>query len=172
MASNTAADAAGWPGESGNGRAIGLGYARYTNSKAYAAVVVDLEVDDSGEIRLHRGVVAADAGQIIDPEGLANQLEGGFIQAASWTLREEVRFDAMRVLSTDWETYPILGFADVPEVDTVLLNQPGSRSLGAGEATQGPTPGAIANAVFRATGRRLRRTPFTADRVRDTPPGT
>ncbi|MEE9282220.1 MAG: molybdopterin cofactor-binding domain-containing protein, partial [Myxococcota bacterium] len=99
---SAAADAAGWPGDSGNGRALGLGYARYTNSKTYAAVAVDLEVDDSGEIRLHRAVIAADAGQIIDPEGLANQLEGGFIQAASWTLREEVRFDATRVLSTDW----------------------------------------------------------------------
>ncbi len=160
-----AADAAGWPGETGSGRALGLGYARYANSKAYAAVVVDLSVEDEGRIRLHRAVIAADAGQVIDPQGLANQLEGGFLQAASWTLYEEVRFDATRVSSRDWDTYPILGFADVPELQTVLLDRPEHRPLGAGEATQGPTPGAIANAVFRATGRRLRRTPFTPERV-------
>lgn len=164
-----AADAAGWPGSAGGGRGLGLAYARYTNSKTYTAIAVDLEVDDEGEIRLHRATIAADAGQIIDPEGLANQLEGGFVQAASWTLREEVRFDAKRVRSTDWETYPILGFADVPAIDTVLLDRSGSPTLGAGEVAQGPTPAAIANALFRATGRRLRRTPFTAERVRATP---
>jgi CO/xanthine dehydrogenase Mo-binding subunit len=161
-----AAEAAGWPGVKAGGRALGLAYGRYTNSKAYAAVVVDLEVEDSGAIRLHRAVLAADAGQVIDPQGLANQLEGGFVQAASWTLFEEVRFDSTRVTSRDWDGYPILGFADVPDVETVLLDRPEDRPLGAGEATQGPTPAAIANAVFRATGRRLRRTPFGPERVR------
>jgi CO/xanthine dehydrogenase Mo-binding subunit len=161
-----AAETAGWPGETGSGRALGLAYGRYTNSKTYAAVAVDLAVDDAGAIRLKRAVIAADAGQVIDPQGLANQLEGGFVQAASWTLFEEVRFDSTRVRSRDWDGYPILGFADVPEVETVLLDRPEHRPLGAGEATQGPTPAAIANAVFRATGRRPRRTPFTPARVR------
>ncbi len=76
-------------------------------------------------------------------------------------------FDATRVRSVDWDSYPTLGFAEVPEVETLLLDQPGAPFLGAGEAAQGPTPAAIANAVFRATGRRLRRTPFSADRVRE-----
>jgi CO/xanthine dehydrogenase Mo-binding subunit len=129
--------------------------------------VVDLEVDGkTGEIRLERAVIAADAGQIVDPDGLANQLEGGFVQSASWTLKEEVRFDRTRITSTDWESYPILTFPEVPPVETVLIDRPGAPYLGSGEATQGPTPAAIANAVFHALGVRLRRIPFTPERVR------
>ena len=79
------------------------------------------------------------------------------------------RFDATRIQSVDWETYPILAFADVPEVESVLIDRPGSPTLGAGEPSIGPTPAAIANAVFRATGRRLRRTPFSPERVAATP---
>src|SRR6185369_210557 len=104
-----------------DGCGSGLGFARYKNQKAYAAVVVDVRVDEvSGEIALERAVIAADAGQLVDPSGLASQLEGGFLQSASWTLREEVRFDRTRVTSLDWETYPILRFPEVPEVETVL----------------------------------------------------
>jgi nicotinate dehydrogenase subunit B len=158
---------AGWRRAGGRGRGQGFAYARYENSKAYAAVVVDVSVAGDGAIRLERAVVAADAGQVVDPPGLANQLEGGLVQAASWTLREEVRFDARRITSIDWDTYPILGFADVPDVETVLLDRPEEPCLGAGEASQGPTPAAIANAVFHATGARLRRTPFTPERVRE-----
>ncbi len=164
----TAAARAGWRRPAANGRGPGLGFARYKNSKCYAAVVVELEVDAaSGAIRLLRAVIAADAGEIVDPDGLANQLEGGFIQSASWTLKEEVRFDRMRVTSRDWDTYPILRFSDVPEVETVLLDHPGTPFLGAGEATQGPTPAAIANAIAHATGARLRQIPFTPERVRE-----
>jgi CO/xanthine dehydrogenase Mo-binding subunit len=145
----------------------GIAFARYKNAKAYAAVCVRLEVDsESGAIRLRHVVIAADAGQIVDPSGLTNQLEGGVLQAASWTLLERVRFDRKRITSTDWETYPILKFADVPELETVLLDRPGQPYLGAGEATQGPTPAAIANAIFDATGVRLRTMPFTPERVR------
>ena len=159
---------AGWRRPAGDGRGQGLAFARYKNSKCYAAVVVELEVERaSGTIRLLRAVIAADAGEIVDPDGLANQLEGGFIQSASWTLKEEVRFDHTRVTSRDWETYPILRFSEVPEVETVLLDRPGSPFLGAGEATQGPTPAAIANAIAHATGARLRRIPFTPERVRE-----
>ena len=165
-----AAEAIGWPGTSEAGRGIGIAYARYAGAKGYAAVGVELGVEASGAIHLERAVVAGDVGQVMDPQGVATQLEGGFVQAASWTLLEEVRFDSTRIRSVDWETYPILGFADVPEVQSVLIDRPGAPTLGAGEASTGPTPAAIANAVFRATGRRLRRTPFTPERVAATEP--
>jgi CO/xanthine dehydrogenase Mo-binding subunit len=164
-----AANLAGWParGAGGQGRGTGLAYSRYENMKAYAAVVVELEVDPaSGAIRLLRAAIAADAGQIVDPDGLANQLEGGFVQAASWTLRERVRFDRRRVTSDDWERYPILTFPEVPPIETVLLDRPDAPFLGAGEATQGPTPAAIANALHHATGLRLRDLPLAPDRVK------
>ena len=162
-----AAERAGWPGPARAGRAQGLAFARYKNEKCHAAVVVELEADaQSGAIRLSRAVIAADAGEIVDPDGLTNQLEGGFIQAASWALKEEVRFDATRIQSRDWDSYPILRFDEVPEVETVLLDQPGQPFLGSGEATQGPTPAAIANAVARATGRRLRHLPLLPPALR------
>ncbi|HKU38055.1 MAG TPA: molybdopterin cofactor-binding domain-containing protein [Polyangiales bacterium] len=148
-------------------RGRGLGFARYENHKTYAAVFVELEVDlASFQIQLLRAVIAADAGHIVDPDGLANQLEGGFIQAASWTLKEQVSFDASRITSLDWQSYPILTFEEVPEVEVVLLDQPEQRALGAGEASTGPTPAAIANAVFDACGARLRGAPFTPERLR------
>ncbi|TMQ08801.1 MAG: xanthine dehydrogenase family protein molybdopterin-binding subunit [Deltaproteobacteria bacterium] len=165
-----AAERLGWrtaprPARSGVGR--GLGFARYKNQKSWCAVAVELTVDDAtAEVRLARAVIAGDAGQIVDPEGIANQLEGGFVQAASWTLHEQVTFDRTRVTSTDWQSYPILGFAEVPEVETVLLDRPGQPWLGAGEASQGPTAAAIANAIFDATGLRVRDLPLTADRLR------
>ena len=149
------------------GRGRGIGFARYKNQKCYAAVVIDVRVDlDTAEIVVERAVIGADAGQIVDPSGLANQLEGGVIQSVSWTLKERVAFDRTRVTSIDWEGYPILRFGAAPEVETVLLDRPGEPYLGSGEATQGPTAGAIANAVFDAIGLRLRQIPFTPDRVR------
>jgi CO/xanthine dehydrogenase Mo-binding subunit len=96
---------------------------------------------------------------------LSNQLEGGFVQAASWTLKEKVNFDAFGVISVDWTSYPILRFSEAPIVETVLLNRPGNPYLGSGEAVMGPTGAAIANAVFDAVGVRLRELPFTAERV-------
>jgi CO/xanthine dehydrogenase Mo-binding subunit len=92
----------------------GIGFAQYKNVKAYAAVAVELEVTDAADIRLHRAVIAADAGQVVDPDGLAAQLEGGFLQGASWTLYEQVRFDAGGITSRDWDSYPILRFDNVP----------------------------------------------------------
>lgn len=162
----TAAERAGWGSAGGEGRGQGFAFARYENAKTYAAVVVEVSVSEGGAIRLERAVIAADAGRVVDPSGLVNQLEGGLLQAASWTLREEVRVDSRTIASVDWETYPILGFQDVPEIETAVLDRPEEPSLGAGEATQGPTPAAIANAVFHATGARLRRTPFTPERLR------
>ena len=145
----------------------GLAFARYKNQQTYAAVAVAVAVDEATfELSLEHAVIAADAGFVIDPDGLANQLEGGFIQAASWTLKEAVQFDEAGSISVDWDSYPILRFSEVPTVDVHVIDQPDAPSLGAGEATQGPTPAAIANAVFNATGLRVRELPLTADRLR------
>ena len=144
----------------------GLAFARYENVKAYVAVVAEAAVDArTGAIRLQRAWIAADAGEVIDPGGLANQLEGGFVQAASWTLREELTVENGHVTCTDWDSYPILRFSEVPRVETRLLHRPDQRVLGAAEAVTGPTPAAIANAVFQATGARLRQLPLSPKRV-------
>jgi CO/xanthine dehydrogenase Mo-binding subunit len=165
-----AADKAGWREggrSSKDGRGQGFAFAQYKNSQCYAAVVVEVRVEpESGQIHLERAVIAADAGQVVNPDGLSNQLEGGFVQAASWTLAEQVSFDQRGILSQDWESYPILRFSGVPRLETVLLNRPKLPFLGSGEATQNPTPAAIANAVFAASGIRLRQIPFTPERVR------
>ena len=106
-----------------------------------------------------RLVGAVDAGQVINPDGLRNQTEGGMIQSASWTLMEQVSWQSGGITSLDWETYPILRFPDVPEVEVLVLDRPEEEPLGAGEAAQGPTAAAIANAVFAATGERVRGLP-------------
>ncbi len=152
------------PARNGNGR--GFAFAQYKNIQCYAAVIIDLTVDqESGEIQMKRVVIAADAGQIVNPDGLSNQLEGGFFQSASWTLAEQVTFDREHITSQDWDSYPILRFSGAPIIETVLLNRPTAPFLGSGEATQGPTPAAIANAVFDATGVRFRDLPLTAVNV-------
>jgi CO/xanthine dehydrogenase Mo-binding subunit len=118
---------------------------------------------------MRQGWIAADAGEVIDPDGLVNQLEGGFVQAASWALKEQLepgesgRGGGRPV---DWEGYPILRFTESPAVATVLLDRPEARPLGAGEATTGPTAAAIANAIHQATGARIRDLPFRPARVR------
>jgi CO/xanthine dehydrogenase Mo-binding subunit len=164
-----AAEKANWqPGRRlGQNHGRGIAFAQYKNRQCYAAVVVDLHVDrESGAIKLDRAVIAADAGQVVNPDGLSNQLEGGFVQSASWTLKEQVNFDQNGILAKDWDSYPILRFPDVPVIETVLINRPELPFLGSGEAAQGPTPAAIANAVFDATGVRLRKIPFTEERIR------
>jgi CO/xanthine dehydrogenase Mo-binding subunit len=165
-----AADKAEWQPRnesSRNGHGRGFAYARYKNQQTYAAIVVDVNVDgETDAIQIERAVIAADSGQVVNPDGTSNQLEGGFVQAASWTLFEQVTFDEQGVTSLDWETYPILQFAHAPVIDVVLLNRPEQAFLGVGEATQNPTAAAIANAVFDATGLRLREIPFTPERIR------
>ncbi|MFL7891481.1 MAG: molybdopterin cofactor-binding domain-containing protein [Anaerolineales bacterium] len=161
---------AGWeshPQKRVNGRGQGVAFAQYKNRQCYAAVAVELEVEkESGQINLQRVIIAADAGQIVSADGLSNQLEGSFVQAASWTLYEQVTFDQQGVTSRDWDSYPILNFQQAPRIETVLINRPGLPFLGAGEAAQGPAPAAIANAVFDAIGVRLRKIPFTPARVK------
>lgn len=163
------ADLAGWQSGvrgKGEGTGQGIGFAQYKNEKCYVAVVFDVKVDvATGQIDLLRVSIAGDAGQVVNPDGLKNQLEGGVIQAASWAMKEAVRFDREHITSRDWDTYPILKFPEIPEVQTVLIDRSGLPSLGSGEATQGPTPAAIANAVFDAVGIRLRQMPFTPERL-------
>jgi nicotinate dehydrogenase subunit B len=145
----------------------GLAFARYENDQAIVACVVFLTVDTAdGRIRVQRVVVAHDCGLIINPDGVKNQIEGNVIQSLSRALKEEVKFDEYRVTSIDWETYPILKFSEVPEIDIVLLNRPDQPALGAGEASQVTTAAAVANAIFDATGVRLRQIPFTPERVK------
>ncbi|MBW1799336.1 MAG: xanthine dehydrogenase family protein molybdopterin-binding subunit [Deltaproteobacteria bacterium] len=150
-----------------DGQGRGIGFSRYKNRQSYVAVVVDLSVSrNSGRIRLERAVIAADAGQIVNPDALSNQLEGLLIQSASWTLKEQVSFDRHGITSRDWRSYPIFRFRDAPEIETVLINRPGQPYLGLGEGAQGPIPAAVTNAVFDAVGIRLRRIPFTPERVK------
>jgi nicotinate dehydrogenase subunit B len=150
--------------KNGNGRGVAL--ARYKNQQTYAAILIDLAVADDGEVGLQRAWIAADAGLVIDPDGLRNQLEGGFIQAASWALKESVTWDAERVTSRDWDSYPILSFSEVPQVETILIERAAEPPVGAGEARTGPTPAAIANAIFDAVAVRVRTIPFTPAQLR------
>ncbi len=169
-----AAEKAGWqarptprPKQAGRAEGRGLAFARYENDQAIVACVVFVEVDrETGQIRVPRVVVAHDCGLIINPDGVRNQIEGNVIQSLSRALKEEIKFDEYRVTSVDWETYPILKFSEVPEVEIVLIDRPDQPALGAGEPSQVTTAAALANAIFDATGARLRQIPFTPDRVK------
>jgi CO/xanthine dehydrogenase Mo-binding subunit len=160
----TAAMAEWTPGQpGGNGRGRGFAFAQYKNRAAYAAVVIELEVDES--IRLLRAWCATDAGLVINPDAAINQLEGGLIQSASWVLKEQVRFDNETNGPTDWESYPVLRFSEVPEIEIELIPSDNDMPLGVGEATCGPTAAAIGNAVSHALGIRIRDLPLTRERI-------
>jgi nicotinate dehydrogenase subunit B len=132
-------------------------------------VVAEVEVErSSGIVRVTRAWSAVDAGLAINPDGIVNQIEGGLIQSASWTLKEAVKIDRAGVQTKSWIDYPILRFSEVPTVEVDLIPRPTEESLGVGEGAQGPTGAAIANAFAAATGRRLRDIPFTPERVRAT----
>jgi CO/xanthine dehydrogenase Mo-binding subunit len=150
----------------GTGRGRGIGFARYKNLAAYAAVVAEVEVDEV--VRLLRVWCASDAGLVINPDGALNQLEGGIIQAASWVLKEQVRFDNDAPTGPspfDWETYPVLKFSEVPEITIALLNTKDEVPLGVGEVAGGPVAAAIGNAVSHALGTRIRDLPLTRERI-------
>ena len=164
-----AAQRAGWtPKARGDGtRGRGFAFARYKNLACYCAIAADVTVDrKSGKVRVTRAVAAVDVGQVVNPDGVVNQIEGGLIQSASWTLKEALRFDRTRVTTRSWADYPILRFEEVPQVEVVILDQPNERFLGVGEGAQGPAAAAIANAIANAAGVRLRALPFTPARVK------
>ncbi|HEY4072685.1 MAG TPA: molybdopterin cofactor-binding domain-containing protein [Herbaspirillum sp.] len=140
----------------------GIGFAKYKNTGAYCAVVAEIEA--GAEIRVLRLTIAVDVGLAVNPDGVANQIEGGAIQATSWTLKEAVRFDRRSITSDSWETYPILRFTEIPAV-TVDVMPSENASVGAGEASLGPTAAAIGNAVCDALGVRVRELPLTAERI-------
>jgi CO/xanthine dehydrogenase Mo-binding subunit len=144
-----------------------VAYVRYDGTEAYVAAIVDVEVDRKrGAIRVPRVYVAHDCGLVVNPDGLRNQIEGNVIQAISRTLKEEVRFDRARITSIDWNGYPILRFGEVPDaIDIAVLDRRDQPSVGAGEAATSPIPAAIGNAVYDATGVRLRTIPLTPKRV-------
>ncbi|GAB2940023.1 xanthine dehydrogenase family protein molybdopterin-binding subunit [Hymenobacter coalescens] len=147
--------------KTGPNEALGVAFAQYKNQAAYLAVAARVWVNPEDHVPWVRQLWAAiDAGEVINPDGLRNQTEGGLIQAASWTLLEQVQFDAQAVRSHDWESYPIFRFDEVPRVEVSILNRPDQPPLGAGEAAQGPTAAAIANAVHRACGVRVRELPI------------
>jgi CO/xanthine dehydrogenase Mo-binding subunit len=160
-----AAGMAKWqPGEKGNGeRGRGIGFARYKNLAAYFAVIAEVNIAE--DVRVTRMWAAVDVGQAINPDGVINQIEGGMIQTVSWTLKERVDFDRRGVTTRTWDDYPILGFAEAPEVEVALINRPEAPPVGAGEGTQGPVSAAIGNAIYNALGARLRDMPFTRDRI-------
>jgi nicotinate dehydrogenase subunit B len=163
-----AAEAFGWSSwkkQEGHGR--GIGFARYKNLAAFTAIAIEVSVDRSdGSIKVLRAVIANDSGEIVNPDGIANQLEGGLIQSLSWSLKEAVKFDGEGIRSSDWEAYPILTFQEVPQVQVVHIDRPNAPFLGTGEASQGPAAAALANAVFDACGVRFRDLPFTPDRIK------
>ncbi|WP_431271881.1 molybdopterin cofactor-binding domain-containing protein [Dankookia sp. P2] len=111
----------------------GLGFARYKNLSAYVCCIAEVALDRAtGAVRVPRVWSAVDAGQVVTPDGLLNQIEGGIIQAVSWTVKEDLPFDAKGILAKDWSQYPILGFAEVPKLRTAVLNRPDQPPLGAG----------------------------------------
>jgi CO/xanthine dehydrogenase Mo-binding subunit len=160
---STAADAAGWGAPLEEGRGRGVAFCRYKNKSSYCAVVADVEATD--QLRVERLTIAVDVGRAVNVDGVRNQIEGGAIQTTSWALFEQVRFDRHSITSTDWESYPIARFSQVPIVDVHLIQRSDEPPLGAGEATQGPVTAAIGNALADALGVRVRALPFTTDNI-------
>jgi nicotinate dehydrogenase subunit B len=159
-----AASLAGWDTR---GRRDGIGYgagvARYSGIAGYCAAVAEVEADT--DIRVRRLWLAVDVGRVINPDGVINQVEGGAVQSASWTLREQVTFDRDQITSAGWDSYPILRFTEVPEVMVHVMDAPGEAEVGAGEVSLGPVAGAIGNAVADAVGVRVRDLPLTRENV-------
>ena len=157
------ANAADRPEAEGRGAA----FARYENDQGIVACIAEVQVEKStGVVRVKRIVIAHDCGLIINPDGVKNQIEGNVIQSLSRALKEEVQFDELRLTSVDWQTYPILTFSEVPKIEIVLINRPDQPAMGVGEPSTVTTAAAVANAIFDATGVRIRQLPFTPERLR------
>ena len=161
-------DISGWAQKPkhNTGQGWGIGFAKYKNLSAYLAVLIKLTTEEeSGQIQLNHAQAVVDAGLVVNPDGVRAQIEGGIVQSASWTLKEKVQYDRSGILSRDWVSYPILGFDEVPDVEVEIIKRPDQPWLGVAEAAQGPTAAAIANAIFHASGKRLRDIPLMAPRA-------
>jgi CO/xanthine dehydrogenase Mo-binding subunit len=146
--------------------ATGRGVATANRANTMTAAVAEVEVDKTtGDVSVKKITLGHDCGLIVNPDGLKNQIEGNILQAVSRTLLEEVQFDATGQKNLDWASYPVIRFNQVPEVEIVLINRPEMQPLGGGEPSIVPIGAAIANAIFDATGARMRRVPFTPERV-------
>jgi CO/xanthine dehydrogenase Mo-binding subunit len=158
------AEFSGWAGRPrGEGTGYGIGYARYKGLAGYCAAVAEVEALD--DVRVRRIWLAVDVGTVINPDGVANQVEGGAVQSASWATRERVTFDRARITSVSWDSYPVLRFTEVPEVAVRIVAAPGQPETGAGEVAQGPVAAAIGNGLARAAGVRVRDLPLTREQV-------
>jgi CO/xanthine dehydrogenase Mo-binding subunit len=163
--SRTSPDANAAKGNIAKGR--GVAYVRYDSDRTYVALVAEVEVNKAtGKVRCTKFYVSHDCGQVINPDGTRNQIEGGVVQTVSRTLMEEVKFDRSRVTSTDWKSYPIIQFPEVPDIVIDLIDRPNERAWGAGEMAPSVVPAAVSNAVFDAIGVRLRSVPFTPEKVK------
>jgi len=144
-----------------------MSFVHYEHSEAYVGMGMEVAVERaSGRIAVERVACAHDCGQIINPDGVRAQVEGSILQTISRVLMEEVMFDRARVLNVDWASYPILRFSGVPKIDIELIDRPTEKPVGAGEAACTTVGAALANAVYNATGTRLRTVPFTPERVK------
>jgi nicotinate dehydrogenase subunit B len=158
----------GSPGRADSGTATGSGvaYVKYELVRTYVGIVATVDVDrKTGAIRVRHCAVVQDCGQVINPDGTKNQIEGCVLQTVSRTLKEQVKFDRSRVTSLDWVSYPILTFPEIPDVDIELIDRPAEKPWGVGECAAAVVPAAISNAVFDAVGVRLRSVPFLPDKV-------
>ena len=152
-----------WGQKEPEGVGQGLAWARYKNSGAWCAAIARVQVTE--QVRVLQIDLAVDVGMVVDLDGVINQMEGGAVQATSWALKEQVSFDAQGVTSNDWVTYPLLRFAEVPEVRVHVIDRPDQAPLGAGEAAHGPVVGALGNAVCQALGVRVRELPLSPDNL-------
>jgi CO/xanthine dehydrogenase Mo-binding subunit len=160
------AEMAGWSrrGPPATGKGLGFAYCRYRDRGAYVAAAAAVTVD--ADVRLDHLWCVTDCGQVVNPDGAKNQLEGGMLMAASWTLKEQVRLAGAGVVTSSWDEYPILRFSEVPPVDIeLIMTQQHERSVGVGEVSLGPAMAAIGNAVAHALGARVRDLPFTRERI-------
>jgi CO/xanthine dehydrogenase Mo-binding subunit len=166
-----AAEAFGWKKgqKAPEGRGYGFAFARYKNLAAYCAIATEIEINrETGRPRLVRAVAAVDSGQVVNPDGIINQVEGAIMQSMSWTLYEAVTFNDTRITSIDWQTYPIVRFDAVPQsIEVHIIDRPGLPYLGAGETGQGPAAASVANAIANAAGKRLRDLPLNRKKIKD-----
>ena len=150
-------------GETGTGQGYGLGYARYKNKAGYCAIVAHVEVSE--RVKVHKIWACVDAGVMVHRDGLLNQIEGGILQAISWSLLESVQWTDEGISTHDWDHYPILSFQDVPPIEIHLVEDAVNPSLGSGEVATGPCAGALGNAVAHALGIRARHLPLNPDNL-------